>query len=64
VKVEEVAVLVPLEESAQLRPEDFLRAEREDPRFGLVPATAHLKRVGLEPVEVVGLAGVDLDLEP
>ena len=63
VKVEQVAVLVPLKQCPQLGAENFLRLERDNLRFRLMPAAVDLERIGLQAVEVLVFARVDLDLE-
>ena len=63
VKVEQVAVLVPLKQRSQLRAKDFLRLERDNLRLGLMPTTADLEWVGLQTVEILMLARVYLYLE-
>jgi hypothetical protein len=50
VKVEQVAVLVPLKQRSQLGAEDFLRLERNNLCLGLMPAAAHNEGVGLKAI--------------
>ena len=63
VKVEQVTVLVPLKQRPQLGAEDFLRLERDNLCLGLMPTTADIEWVGLQAVEILVLARVDLDFE-
>ncbi len=53
VKVEQVAVLVPLKQRSQLGAKDFLRLERDNLCLGLMPTTSDLEWVGLEAVEIL-----------
>jgi len=63
VQIEKIAVLAPLQERPQLRPEEFFRLERDDLSLPLVPTAIHSEWIALESKQADMLAGIDLDLE-
>src|SRR5436305_1379347 len=63
VKVEQVAVLAPLKQRRQLGAKKFLRVERDNLGFRLMPVADDLEGVGFQAVKVLVFPRVHLHLE-
>src|SRR5262245_46218413 len=63
IKVEQVAVFMPLKKRSQLGAKKFLRLERDNLGFRLMPVVDDLEGVGFQSVQVLVFPRVHLDLK-
>ena len=63
IQVEEIAVLVPLKQGAQLRSKDLLRLKGGNFSSRLIPAILDLERIAFDAIQVVVLTSIEFDLQ-